>query len=444
MDLPISLTLGKFLAETRRQNVPDEVLDRTLIALFDTIASALAGSTAVSTKVTHEAALNIFGPGNYPVWFSGQRLGLCGAVLTNATAAFCLDLDDGHRGACGHCGSAVIPAVLAAGKDNDDGIAILAAIALGYDISYRIGANRRMPPGTSMASGRWSGYGAAAGYAWLRGLDADRHAQAIALAGIEGPANLPPHGSKDRGMIKGSIPWSAVTGVAAAERAKAGVLGPLDMFDCDREFDGPRIVADLGHRWLIGESYMKPYACCRYIHAAMDAVMGLVGDRAKDVEEVRVETFPTAFNLPNRTEPDSLEAAQFSFPFCVALAAFRGPSAFMPMPASCLRDAEVLDLAQRVSLIAADDFKDSFPAKTPARVTVRIGNESRSATVLYPKGEVENPMSWKDVEAKFSALADGTITPGHAASIVEGLYRLREGQAGPLLSALGSPPASLN
>lgn len=434
---PVSLTLGAFVAEARCADIPDDVLDRTLLALFDTLASALGGVSAASTRVTQAAALNLFGEGRYAVWFGRAKLGLCGAVLTNATAAFCLDLDDGHRGASGHCGSAVIPAVLAAAEDTNDGIRVLSAIALGYDIAYRIAANRKLSSEATVASGRWAGYGAAAAYGWLRGLDAEQQAHAIALAGIEAPVNLPPHASKNRGMVKGSIPWSAVTGVAAVERAKAGLTGPLDMFDNEKKFAGRQITAGLGQRWLIGESYMKPYACCRYIHAAIDAVIALVGNQGADIEHIKVETFPVGCQIPNLAAPPSLESAQFSFPFCVALAALRGPTAFMPMREEYLRDPGVLRLSHRVSVVSADDFKDSFPAQTPGRVTVRIGGEDRTATVQHPIGEVENPMTWIDVESKFAALADGVITQRHAALIREGLLRLREGHSAPLVSALG-------
>ena len=437
----IAQELGSFLAGVTPKDLPREVLERTALAVLDTIASALPGALTPNAVATRIAGTRLFGPGNYPAWFTGETMQLSAAALANSTAAFCLDLDDGHRAAMGHTGSAVVPAVLTAAQgQNWTGPEILTAIALGYDIAYRISASRVPGLSHNRTSGHWSGYSTAAAMGWLLGLTAEQHAHSLAITGTEAPKNLDSSESSDKGMVKGSIPWSTIVGMMSVERARAGFTGPIDMFNRTQTYRRDVMLDRLGSRWLVGESYMKPYACCRYIHASMDAVIELMGQDCKTpIEDLTVEIFPTALTLPNHAEPSGLEDAQFSVPFCVALAALRGASAFRPMAEAALHDPEVLALAKRVTVRATEDFKDSFPKSTPGRVFLRRGGVETSRTVLSPFGDYDNQMGKKDVEAKFADLARGVLIASQVRAIIEGVDGLVTGDAKPLLAALSEP-----
>lgn len=68
-----------------------------------------------------------------------------GALLSNCAAASALDIDDGHRGAAGHPGAAIIPAVLMeAGRIGANGARALAAIIVGYQVGLAVGSARRL------------------------------------------------------------------------------------------------------------------------------------------------------------------------------------------------------------------------------------------------------------------------------------------------------------
>ena len=129
-----------------------------------------------------------------------------------------------------------------------------------------------------------------------------------------------------------------------------------------------------------------------------------------------MEVFPEAFTITNEVAPTTLEGAQFSVPFCVALAALRGPNAFRPLQIESLRDPEVLTLAGRVEMISGEEFRGSFPAATPSRVRLTQGGKEVLATVIHPLGDVANPMSWDQVEEKFHDLA--RAIPGVAPAAV--------------------------
>ena len=77
----------------------------------------------------------------------------------------------------------------------------------------------------------------------------------------------------------------------------------------------------------ITDCYIKPYACCRHIQPAVEALFGLMNDEkidADDISHVDVETYRIAAEHAH-TGWDDYASAQLSFPYLMGLAArFRG------------------------------------------------------------------------------------------------------------------------
>jgi 2-methylcitrate dehydratase PrpD len=406
--------LAAFVSGLTPSDIPTRVRNRAALNLLDTIASAAGGARSKNACDMRQAADVFFGTGPAPVWFTGARRHPAAALLANCAAASALDIDDGHRGASGHPGAAIVPAVLQEAmlhpeRDPD----IVGAIVIGYDVACRIAAARQ--PGTvkTYSAGRWVGYGVAAAIGWMRRLDPQTISHAMTIAGVESPENLPAGSYRRMSSVKGSSPWATLTAVVATTRAAAGADGPEDSLDRKDVYDAARICQHLGETWEIEQTYLKPYASCRYAHAATDAMLSLRRSdhaQAGGIERLVVEVFPEAFSITNETTPTTLEGAQFSIPFCVALAALRGASAFRPLQIESLRDPEVLALARHVEMINGEEFHASFPATTPSRVRLTQGGKEVLATVIHPLGDVANPMSWDQVEEKFHDLA--RATPG--------------------------------
>lgn len=226
--------------------------------------------------------------------------------------------------------------------------------------------------------------------------------------------------------------------MVAVERAVAGADGPLDSLDRDAVFTPRLITEELGTRWEIERTYLKPYASCRYTHASIDAVLELIGGRAlrgEDIDALRVEVFPEAFTIANERAPQTLEGAQFSIPFCLALAALRGAAAFRPLQPVSLADPEVVRLSERVEMVVGDDFTASFPAAVPSRVRLVVRGEALERAVIHPMGDVETPLSAEQLGEKLRDLTRGipTLDPGRLELAIAGLEE--EGPS-PLLAEL--------
>jgi 2-methylcitrate dehydratase PrpD len=438
----IARELADFTHETKA--VPEATRIIAISAVFDLMTAAVVGFNSPGGRAARTAAPAIWGAGPAASWFSTGRLTVPGAAFANSAIASMLDLDDGHRAAAGHPGASIIPAVFAtADAYNVNADRVIVAIALGYEIAVRIASARDINSLDTLVTGPWCGQGAAAAAGWLRGLSPGEIEQAIAIAGSSAPNLAAVAYSRVMGNhVKEGIPWATATGLAAVDLAVAGFTGPVDLFENERLYHPSKLTDALGHSWLIDGIYFKPYSCCRWAHAAIEALLEL---QAKEdiataaIEAIEVHTFGRALRLNNDLAPDNLEAAQYSVPFCLALATLRGTEALLPLEESSLNDPEVLALAKRIKLVVDPELDAMFPNAVPARVVVTTPRGHSTHTVLTPKGEPANPMTWANLESKFDTAVRPLIDPSLKSALLASISALRGGNILPLRTALASP-----
>lgn len=434
---------------TTVETLPPRAREAALHCVLDLVASAVAGLPTPGAMAARQAAGRIWGEGPVAIWLAGSRASLTGATFANAAAGSMLDIDDGHRSAAGHPGAAVVSAVLtAADVHGADAERALAAIAIGYEIGVRIAACRDLRTIDTVCTGRWAGQAVAAAVGRLRGMSPEPIAHAMAICGTIAPYLTPADFTQVGNHVKEAIPFAAANGAAALDLAAAGYAGPTDFLDDPRFFDGGRLMAGLGgERWLIEGAYFKPYGCCRWAHAALDIVLELRRQgavSAGDVEAIRVETFARALQLNNQPAPRSLQAAQYSIPFCLAAALVHGREALLPMvDPALLDDPAVLALAARVELVVDPVLDQAFPLGVPARVSVTLPGQMICRTVEAPWGEPANPMRWEDLLEKLDILGTQVLQPESAAALRHGVDALAAGEIRPLLAALRQPALGL-
>jgi 2-methylcitrate dehydratase PrpD len=436
--------LAAFVADHPGGGLPAVAREAASLLVADLIGATAAGLDSRLAQAARAAAEAVYGPGPAGVWLTGTGLSIAGAAMANAAAASALDIDDGHRGAAGHAGAGIIPAVFAVAQALDaPDERVFDSIALGYDVGLRIATSRPTPTIESYSSGRWVNYGVAAAAGRLLGLEAPALAHAMAIAGAEGPISFPMGSSKYQGStVKEVIPPAVVAGLTGAYRARAGATGPRDLLDRDDRFTRAVMTGGLGERWWLQDCYLKPYACCRYMHAAVDAILAL-RQPGKPILSLRIETFPRGLGLANERAPRTLEGGQYSYYFSCALAAIHGAAALQPVDPAHLADPQVLDLAGRIELAAHDDFAGAFPKSTPCRVILDQGEGPLSLTVPHPLGDVANPMSREQVTEKFRRIGAANLAADRQDAILAALDGLTRDGFRPLFAALAAPPARL-
>lgn len=395
-------------------------------AMLDLIGAAVAGFGTKAVRAARVVAAGQYAAGASAIWFDGHGLVPAGAAFANSSAASALDLDDGHRGAGGHPGASIIPAAIAVCEAVDCNTErLFAAIALGYEVAVRISAARDLSKLDTLSTGRWCGYGAAASAAYLMGLDRTGSAEAMAIAGVAAPGLSAAGYSRRMGnSVKEGIPWATAIGLTAADLARQGYTGPTDILDHPDYYDASAVLAGLGERFAIERVYFKPYACCRWIHAAIDAVLALREEIAFDpasIVAIELQTFSRALRLSNEVEPTTLEGAQYSVPFCVAVAALDGRNSLLPMRSELLDRADIQAMSARVKMSVDPVLDGCFPAQAPARVRIVGTNWSAEREVRFAWGDPDSPMGQEGLLNKFDTLTAPFVDSRLLSSVILGL-----------------------
>ena len=407
--------LVSFVCRLDPEALPVALRDQAVRCVLDLVGVAIAGTRTPMAEISARFAHEQFAPGSATVIGSAKPLSVTGATWVNGASASALDMDDGHRMAMGHPGASVIPAALAmAERTGASGREFLAALVAGYEVAVRASA-ARVPwyKDKMYSTGIWGVFGATAAAGKLLGFDEATLQSALGTAGSHG--SFPPGGlQSNHAMVKETIAWSGMTGVSAALLAQQHFVGPADFLDYSERWDTSALVAGLGDlgEAAILRTYFKPYAVCRWAHAAVDAVLELKQRhqlRIDEIETIEVETFWEVTRLAN-DQPSNTIAAQFSIQFALAVALLYDRIGPAEVSDAHLHDPAILSLARKVR-VAVDDMLDrEFPAKTMARVTMHTRRGDLRTTVEYPRGNPENPMSPAELEAKFQLLTRDLIS----------------------------------
>jgi len=427
--------------------LPERTRTAVRHAIIDLVGASIAGFGAEAVRAARTVAKRQYAAGAASVWFDGHGLTPAGAAFANASAASALDLDDGHRGAGGHPGASIIPAAIAVAEAcNSSTERLFAAIALGYEVAIRVSAARDFTRLDTLSTGRWCGYGAAAAAAYLMGFDREKTTEAMAIAGVAAPGLSAAGYSRRMGnSVKEGIPWATAIGLTATELAREGYTGPTDILDHSDYYDSAALLAGLGGSFAVERIYFKPYACCRWIHAAIDAVTALRREEAFaacDIRSIEVHTFARALRLSNEIEPETLEGAQYSLPFCIATAAIDGPESLLPMSRDLLGRADIRSLSAKVRLMVDPVLDPLFPAQAPARIRIMTDDRVMEREVRFAWGDPDNPMGEAGLVSKFTTLACAHANSQSLAATILGLGR-SSSLAG-LLDALRSPSPNLH
>ncbi len=438
---PAILQLSEALCATRFDGIPTQISKRAADCILDALGSGLAGRSARSTRAIQTVMAHDARRGAASVWFTNLHLSPIPAATINAMAATALDIDDGHRRIAGHPGAAVIAAALAVAEELDTSMTdLISAVVVGYEAAVRVALARNPEHHSSTVSGRWSGVGAAAAAAWLRKVKPSVMAEAILIAEQHAPrvSSAMYHGFAGSD-VKEAIAWSVQSGLYATELAGAGFTGYPDTFDQGILYDAITLCRNLDRFDAIKGLFFKPYACCRWIHSAIDGLselMQVAALQASDINDVHVRTFRRAVSLGNHVSPKSEAQAQFSIPFCLGVVAVHGAEALTPIDPALLQDTEVRSFARKVRVDFDAEIDSKFPELAPAKVAIISEGKTFDIRVDAAFGDPTNPMSRRDLQNKFTVLTRGLIASDRRAQLVTALEKRAAGSVRDVLSEL--------
>lgn len=406
--------LGEFAADIRLDDIPDDVVDRGRLLLLDTIG-ALVGGLRYPEVRRLAGRLGTGGGGEPGGPIPAAPFGL---LVTLGSAATWLDTDSGgsfhpqgHRlppVPTAHPAPHSLPVLLHAAAHGLDDRRLLEIFLVANEIGMRAGTATSLRPGLHPHGIHGPGAAAVAAGA-LRGLDAEQLTAAFTLGSslpLAATLAAPMRGGTVRNLWTGlgaAYGASVVGLVAGGARAADGGFAALHDRAVCTDLSSDQLLGGLGSRWELANSYLKPYACARWIHPALDALGEALldgGIRAADVEAVEVDTFAFAASLDARAVDSDLHA-RFSLPYCLAALAVDGELLADGFLGDRLGRAELAEFAARVRVREEPSYSAALPRERPTRVTVRTRDgRTGQAEVRNARGNPADPLTAADVAEK--------------------------------------------
>jgi 2-methylcitrate dehydratase PrpD len=374
----------KFTAGLRHGALPEDAKHYARRHLLDTVGVMIAGAGGSIATQAENVLKSVRPAGNVPVPGRTRRADLLDAAFLGGTAAHGIELDDGYRHGSAHCGCVIVPTVLSVGYDcRASGRALIEAIIVGYETNICLARacapelrQRGFHPTSAVGP-----FGAAMATGKLRGLNDKQLANALGIA-ASSAAGLFAFVAGGGDIKRLHAGHASREGMQAALLAEQGTEGPpnvvegrdgfMQAFAFGRIDKARPIALPPAAEYGITDCYIKPYACCRHIQPAVEAMFGLCNDEKiafEDITKVDVETYKIATEHAH-VPWDDFASAQLSFPYLMGLAArYRGVK-FEHFDDKTRKDPAFSEFADKLTVSAPAEIDQLYPKLRPARVTV--------------------------------------------------------------------------
>lgn len=423
--MDITDKLVSWVIRSKYADLPELVTDVTKKSVLDTLAVAVAGSSARGIEQLSGLVKGWGGREESTVMVYGGKVPSPSAALVNCTMARALDFDDVYEMGGLHVNATIVPSAFAISEYSKrtkgrviSGKDFILANALGCDLLCRI----RMAGGNTARVAGWvsetyAPIAVAAMGGKMLGFDKDKtlNAMGIAYAQCSGNIQANVEGTLTVRLQQGLAGKAGVLGVVLAD---IGFTGARDMLEGKYGFYSlylggdymPEVLAaQLGKRFEGNNVSIKPYPCCKYTHGAIYGSIQLADEneiKVDDIKKITVSTssrnYQVAGQGENKVQPKSVPDAQFSYHYAIATALVKGRVAIEDFTIDAIKNPEVLALARKVSVVV-DQSKDKAGAMVaPTDIEIETSDVKRYHKLVETvKGHPENPMSWDEVVQKF-------------------------------------------
>jgi 2-methylcitrate dehydratase len=395
--------------------------------LLDSLGCALGGLRQEDAELALQVLEEIGGEGPCTVLGTGGKTDPVSATLANALMIRVMDYNDIYWQQDPSHPSDLIPAAMACGeRAGRSGRDLLVGIVLGHELEMRW-CEAAFP---GIRERGWhhatlTAFVAPVVAGRLLGLPWEKIQHAIGIAA----SHHATFGAAVAGkltMMKNTVdPMATQAGVFAALLAERGYTGPGHIVDGKEGLThclGPEwkldvLVDGLGRSWRIERCGMKAFPTEALTHAPISAVLALVKEHdltPEAIAAVHVRSLARAADIladPTKYDPRSKETADHSLPYVLAAAIVDRQVTPAQFEVSRIMDPRIRAQLPKVKVVADPEIEMAFPRlqRVAVRITTTEGREL-SKQLDYPKGDPRNPLTDREVEEKFDALAGPVLS----------------------------------
>lgn len=425
-----------FVHQISLDTLPPAVVEQARICLLEALGCGAFGSEQPWSRILADEVCAEQSAGVATIIGRTQRVSAPGAALCNGTAIHGYELDDLIAESVVHPGACVIPAAMAAGEAvNASGAKLLTAIVAGYEVMHRVGLAIGPEPfkrGFHVTS-LTAPVACAVAAGIVMDLPLDKLLSSVGLScssasGIKSFASG--HGG---GMVKRlHLGRAAEAGVRMSQLADRGFMGPphgidsrfglLEVFG-GTGADPEKLNRDLGADWAISQTWFKVFPVCGWIQSTVQLLLEFRGSEplaVPEIEKVTIGVSKYAALNNSQAAPIDTMGAQYSIPYCAALALTGNPRDPEMFSNVRVNDPVTRALASRIEIVVDPRIEAVYPTQYGASASLTLTNgKTFEGIVLDCHGTPADPCTQEESRAKFKLLTSRRISAEKADALAE-------------------------
>lgn len=417
--------LADFVVSRDFSELSEAAVKALKIRLLDSIGCAVGALEGKPIKMIKEQ-IDDFGGSPLSGLIGGGNTAPDRAAFFNSALVRYLDFNDSYLAKHETCHpSDNIGSVLAASEyNNRDGKAFLTALAIAYQIQCRL---------SDVAPVRDQGfdhtvqgaYAAAAGVSYALQLDAQKTANAIAIAGtaynalrVSRTGNL----SNWKGLAFPSTAW---TSTHSAFLAMRGITGPEEVFEGNKGFK-ESISGYFEIDWKkedlerVNRTIIKKFNAEIHSQSTLEGLQDLKKNHVFDpskIEKIVLHTFDVAFNIIGGGEEGgkkniaTKEEADHSLPYMMAALILDGNVLPEQYKQERIMKPDIQELLQKVEVVEKKEYSERFPEEMAIDIEIIFedGKTLKVEKIDY-EGFHSRSASWDFVIEKFHNLTSAFLS----------------------------------
>lgn len=411
--------LAQYAANVRFDDLPAPVIQRAKDCIADTVATITFGADLPWSRTIIRYAERMGAGGKSRILApSGAAVQAPLAALANGALAHAFELDNLTWPSTGvHPGATLLSSALAVAQERGlGGRELIAAIVAGSETMIRIGrATKHNNEGRGFhAPGTTGPFGAAIAVGHMLKFDAATMTNVMGIAGSLACGLMEFARSGTGAMVKRlHLGRAAESGVLAASLAEDGFTGPVSVLEgpfgflrvfCG-EHDLDALTRGLSTDYATLSIMLKRFPSHITAHTSVQAILDLMRENnyvGADVAAIHIFGNDKMATINNIPRPANLMMAQYSIPFCVALAHYRDPRDPRSFDEVAVQDQNILALASRVTITNPDGVKGRTLEST-VTVTLKDGRVLKRQSDDF-KGTPKSPLDQAELREKIVLL----------------------------------------
>jgi len=439
----ITTKISQWAAGLKFEHLSADAVYQAKRFLLDSLGCALGGYRQHDVRIALEVLRETAGNGPATVIGSGSRMDPVSAALANALMIRVMDYNDIYWKQDPSHPSDIFPAALACcERAKSDGRELIVGLVLGHEFEMRFceaafpGIRERgwhHATLTAFVSPIVAGRALHLGWEQIQhaiGISASHHATLGAVT------------AGKLTMMKNTVdPMATQSGVFAALLAEKGYTGPEHVVDGKEGLVhcfGPEwklkvLTEGLGESWRITQCGMKAFPTEALTHTPISAVLDLVKQhdlKPEQVAKINIRSLARAADIladPSKYDPRSKETADHSLPYVIAAALVDRQVTPLQFTPEKIMDPTIRAQLKKVEVVADPEIERVFPALQRAIVTIHVADGRELTRQLdYPKGDPRNPLTDREVEEKFEALAEPVLSKAARRRVIDAVWNLEK------------------